>query len=217
MDASTVLRDTGSGFVPALDGEAVARLLDRSTNAHILAQTTSGSRPLLSTSAGPSGGRCITFDGADDCLVKIGLVFDFPATVFKVVKIITDTDLRYYFDTRGVGTRIGEINRTGRINRNGSNLPASSIALTADTWGVVTSDHTTTEVGFRLDGGSRLSQAQSATPSGASGLVLGANNPNTPASFLNYALAEFVVYGRILDAAEQNQVRNYLKVKWGTP
>ena len=217
MDASTVLRDTGSGFVPAANGEAVARWVDKSANAHILAQTTSGSRPLLSTSAGPSGGRCITFDGTDDCLTKIGSVFDYPATVFKVVRLITDTDLRYYFDTRGSGSRIGEFNRTGRINRNSSNLPVTSIALTANTWGVVTSDHSTTEIGFRLNGVSRLSQVQSVTPSGSTGLVLGANNPASPTAFLNFEMAEFVVYGRILNSTEQNQVRNYLKVKYGTP
>jgi hypothetical protein len=217
MDAGTVLRDTGSGFVPAANGEAVARWVDKSANAHILAQTVSGNRPLLSTTTGPSNGRCLIFDGTDDRLVKTSPVFDFPCTVFSVVKLLTDLDIRYFWDTRASMGRPGEINRTGGLRRNGSNIPTTTISQTVGDWDVITSEHSTTEIAFRKNGGTRLAQAQSVTPAGATGYVIGGLNPTTPTNFTHHALAEKIAFGRILNSTEQDKVRNYLKVKWGTP
>ena len=214
MDASTVLRDTGSGFVPAANGEAVARWVDKSANAHILAQTVSGSRPLLSTSAGLSGGRAITFDGANDFLLKASLVFDFPCTVFTVMRQNSFTTSDMVYETRGAGGRPLLIQRVAAGQIRGP-FDSPIVSHTLSTWNVVTQRMSATVNTVRIDGGTENSGTAGAS-SGAGSLTIGANNLGLSA-WCHVDFAAIIAYSRILTADEEAQVRNFLKTQYGTP
>ena len=213
-DASTVLRDTGSGFVPALNGEAVARWVDKSSNGHILAQTVALSRPLLTTSGGPSSGRAITFDGADDFLVKVGAVFDFPCTVFAVMRQNSFTTSDMFYDTRGNGVRPLLIQRvaSGQI-RGPSDSPA--VSHTLSTWNIVTQKLSASVNTLQIDGGT-VNSGTAAASAGATNLVLGANNLGL-SGWCHVDFAAIIAYSRVLTDPEIAQVKATLKAIYGTP
>ena len=213
-DAACVLRDTGSGFVPAANGEAVARWLDKSANAHILAQTVALSRPLLTTSGGPSSGRAITFDGADDFLVKVGAVFDFPCTVFTVMRQNSFTTSDVLYDTRGNGVRPQLIQRvaSGQI-RGPSDSPA--VSHTLSTWNIVTQKMSASVNTLQIDGGT-VNSGTAAASAGATNLVLGANNLGL-SGWCHVDFAAMIAYSRVLTDPEIAQVKAYLKSTYGTP
>jgi hypothetical protein len=216
MDASTVLRDTGSGFVPAANGEAVARWVDKSANAHILAQTVSGRRPLLSTSAGPSSGRAIIFDGADDFLTKAANVFTMPCTVYMVLKQITWTDNDEVWDTRNSGLRPRMLQSTssGQIRVTGG-VPTTNNVQVLDTWDLVTAIITTTAQSLQINNATPGTASMAITPATPTTLNIGCNAAGIGHS--NIGIAEYIVYSAGHDSATQANVKNYLKAKWGTP
>jgi hypothetical protein len=215
-DPASVLRDTGSGFVPALDTQAVARWVDKSSNAHILLRNTVTARPTLSTSTGPSGGREIVFSGTNQqCLIKHGLVFDLPCTVFLVMRQISVTDLRSIWDTRANGARPGMVQRTGGFLRNvGGNLPNPGPSQTTGTWNLISFWQDTANVSIQKDDETATTAANPVVPSGADSLILAARNATNNA---NIGLAAVVAYSRILTVEERAKVRSFLKSKYGTP
>jgi hypothetical protein len=212
MDASTVLRDTGSGFVPAANGEAVARWVDKSANAHILAQTTAGSRPLLSTSAGPSSGRCIEWDGVDDFLQKNPLAISRPHTAFVIFtnRSTVVNDVIYHTAGAGAASQLRQLSSTstGRIVGGPASIPT-----VANEWAVATLEVETNAYRIRKNNGVLL--AETVATAASIGLSLGAQIG--PINFAHCALSEFLIYESILSPSDQDKIRNYLKAKWGTP
>ena len=213
-DPACVLRDTGSGFVPALNGEAVARWVDKSTNAHILAQTVAGSRPLLSTSNGPSGGRAIACDGADDFLLKASPVFDFPCTVFTVMRQNSFTNNDYIYDTRGGSNRASLVQRSvAGLIRGPSDSPA--VSHTLSTWNIITQKMSASVNTLQIDGGT-VNSGTAAASAGAIQLTIGANNFGMNA-WSNVDFAAFIAYSRVLTDPEIATVQATLKSIYGTP
>ena len=215
-DASTVLRDTGSGFVPALNGEAVARWVDKSSNGHILAQTVAGSRPLLSTSNGPSGGRGINFDGVDDFLVKTGNLFSIPCTVFAVMNQRTWTINEVLWDTAMSGNRAYGIQRnTSGMIRTTGDVPSSNNGQTLNNWDVVTWEIANGAQSVRINSATPGTATSSFTPTTSVELRLGGATSAANNSHVSYAA--FIAYSRVLTDAEEVQMRSYLKSTYGTP
>ena len=212
MDASTVLRDTGSGFVPAANGEAVARWVDKSANAHILAQTVSGNRPLLSTSAGPSSGRCIEWDGGDDLLIKNPLAIARPHTAFVVFtnRSTVVNDVIYHTAGAGAASQLRQLSSTSTGRMVGG--PASIPTVTNE-WAVATLEVENNAYRIRKNNGVLLTETVATAAS--IGLSLGAQIG--PINFAHCALSEFLIYESILSPSDQDKIRNYLKAKWGTP
>ncbi len=213
-DPACVLRDTGSGFVPALNGEAVARWVDKSTNAHILAQTVAGRRPLLSTSNGPSGGRAINFDGADDFLLKAALVFDFPCTVFTVMRQNSFTTSDMLYETRGGGNRPLLIQRVAAGQIRGP-FDSPAVSHTLSTWNLVTQKMSASVNTLQIDGGT-VNSGTAGASSGAGSLTIGANNLGLN-SWSHVDFAAFIAYSRVLTDPEIASVQATLKAIYGTP
>jgi hypothetical protein len=216
MDASTVLRDTGSGFVPAANGEAVARWVDKSANAHILAQTTSGSRPLLSTSAGPSSGRCIVCDGTDDFLVKTGNLFSLPCTVFLVLRQTSWTLNEVIVDTAMSGNRfyVNQRNVSGMLRTTGD-VPTSNNGQTLGNWDIVTAKVSNTAQSIRINSATPGTATSSFTAATSTEFRIG--GASNGATFAHVGIASIIAYSRSLTADEEVQVRSYLKTQYGTP
>jgi hypothetical protein len=217
MDASTVLRDTGGGsFVPAANGEAVARWVDKSANAHILAQTTPGSRPLLSTGAGPSSGRCIEWDGTDDFLVKSGNLFSLPCTVFLVLRQTSWTINEVVLDTAMSGNRffLNQRNVSGMLRTTGD-VPSSNNGQTLGNWDIVTAKVSNTAQSIRINSATPGTATSSFTAATSTEFRIG--GASNGVTFSNVAIAAIVAYSRTLTADEEVQVRNFLKTQYGTP
>ena len=216
MDASTVLRDTGSGFVPAANGEAVARWVDKSANAHILAQTTAGSRPLLSTSAGPSSGRCIEWDGTDDFLIKAGNLFSLPCTVFLVLRQTSWTINEVILDTAATGNRffLNQRNVSGMLRTTGD-VPTSNNGQTLGNWDIVTAKVSATAQSIRINSATPGTATSSFTATASAELRIGGNT--LASNFAHVAIAAIIAYSRSLTADEEVQVISFLKTQYGTP
>jgi hypothetical protein len=216
MDASTVLRDTGSEFVSAANGEAVARWLDKSANAHILAQTTSGSRPLLSTSAGPTSGRCIEWDGVNDFLVKTGNLFSLPCTVFVVLRQTSWTINEVILDTAAAGNRfyLNQRNISGMLRTTGD-VPTSNNGQTLGNWDIVTAKVSATAQSIRINSATPGTATSSFTATASAELRIGGNT--LASNFAHVGIAAIVAYSRTLTDEEEAQVRNFLKTQYGTP
>jgi hypothetical protein len=216
MDPSTVLRDTGSGFVPAANGEAVARWVDKSANAHILAQTTAGSRPLLSTSAGPSSGRCIEWDGADDFLVKAGNLFSLPYTMFVVLKQLSYTLNDVIIDSRASGIRMLLIQRNiSGMLRTTADSPATNNIQTLNNWDVITVGSSNAQRSVRINAATPGIDSTPITAVDSTEFRIG--GATLASTHAHVAIAAIVAYSRSLTADEEAQVRNYLKTQYGTP
>lgn len=213
-DASTVQRDTGSSFVPALDGEAVARWVDKSTNGHILAQIVAGSRPSLSTSNGPSGGRAINFDGANDFLLKASLIFDFPCTVFTVMRQNSFTTSDMLYETRGAGNRPLLIQRVAAGQIRGP-FDSPAVSHTLSTWNLVTQKMSASVNTLQIDGGT-VNSGTAGASSGAGSLTIGATNLGLN-SWCHVDFAAFIAYSRVLTDPEIATVQATLKSIYGTP
>ena len=216
MDASTVLRDTGSGFVPATNGEAVARWVDKSANAHILAQTVSGNRPLLSTSAGPSSGRCIEFDGIDDFLVKTGNLFSPPYTMCVVLKQLSYTLNDVIIDSRASGIRMLLIQRNiSGMLRTTADSPATNNIQTLNNWDLITVGSSNAQRSVRINDATPGIDSTPITAVDSTEFRIGGSS--LASTHAHVAIAAVVAYSRTLTAGEEAQVRNFLKTQYGTP
>jgi len=216
MDASTVLRDTGSGFVPAANGEAVARWVDKSSNAHILAQTVAGNRPLLSTSAGPSSGRCIEFDGIDDFLVKTGNLFSPPYTMCVVLKQLSYTLNDVIIDSRASGIRMLLIQRNiSGMLRTTADSPATNNIQTLNNWDLITVGSSNAQRSVRINDATPGVDSTPITAVDSTEFRIGGSS--LASTHAHVAIAAVVAYSRTLTAGEEAQVRNFLKTKYGTP
>jgi hypothetical protein len=217
MDASTVLRDTGSGgFVPAANGEAVARWVDKSANAHILAQTVSGNRPLLSTSNGPSGGRCIEWDGTDDFLFKTGNLFSPPYTMFVVLKQLSYTLNDIIIDSRASGLRMLLIQRNvSGMLRTTADSPSANNIQTLNNWDLITVGSSDTQRSIRINAATPGIDSTPVTTVASTEFRIGGSS--LASTHAHVAIAAIVAYSRTLTADEEVQVRNFLKTQYGTP
>lgn len=215
-DPACVLRDTGSGFVPALNGEAVARWVDKSTNGHIIAQTVAGSRPLLSTSNGPSAGRAINFDGADDFLVKTGNLFSLPCTVFAVMNQRTWTINEVLWDTAMSGNRAYGIQRnTSGMIRTTGDVPSSNNGQTLNNWDVITWEIASNAQSVRINSATPGTATSSFTPTTSAELRLGGATSGANTTHVSYAA--FIAYAGILSDDDETKIRQTLKAIYGTP
>lgn len=209
-DPACVLRDTGSGFVPALNGEAVARWVDKSTNGHIIAQTVAGSRPLLSTSNGPSAGRAINFDGADDFLLS-GLVLPRPSTVFIVVanRSYTTNDVIFHTAAAGAASQLRQLagNTVGRA------AGGPSVSMPVNEWGLITV--VTENNAYRIRKNSDAQVSETVTTVASTGFILGAQIG--PINFAHADIAGCIAYSRLLTDPEIATVQATLKAIYGTP
>ena len=212
-DAATVLNASSA---PATNSEAVASWVDKSSNAHILAQTTPGSRPLLSTSNGPSGGRAINCDGADDSLFKTGNLFSLPCTVFAVMNQRTWTINEFLWDTAMSGNRAYGIQRnTSGMIRTTGDVPTSNNGQTLNNWDVVTWEIANGAQSVRINSATPGTATSTFTPTTSTELRLGGATSGTTHSHVSYAA--FIAYSRLLTDAEEVQIRAYLKSTYGTP
>lgn len=212
-DAATVLNASSA---PATNSEAVASWVDKSSNAHILAQTTPGSRPSLSTSNGPNGGRGINFDGADDFLVKTGNLFSLPCTVFAVMNQRTWTINELLWDTAMSGNRAYGIQRnTSGMIRTTGDVPSANNGQTLDNWDVVTIKISNGAQSVRINSATPGTATLTFTPTTSTELRLGGATSGTTHSHVSYAA--FIAYSRLLTDAEEVQMRAYLKSTYGTP
>lgn len=215
-DASTVQRDTGSSFVPALNAEAVARWIDKSANAHILAQTIAGSRPLLSTSNGPSGGRAINYDGADDSIFKTGNLFSLPCTVFAVINQRSWTINELLWDTAMSGNRAYGIQRnTSGMIRTTGDVPSSNNSQTLNNWDIVCWKISNTAQSVRINSATPGTATSTFTPTTSTELRLGGATSGATHSHVSYAA--FIAYAGILSNDDETRVRETLKSIYGTP
>lgn len=87
-DLSTMFQDTAGTTPITADGQAVARINDKSGNGNHLMQSTAGQRPLYKTSGGKSW---LLFDGSDDFLQQNGGSTIGCATAVIAAQIESDT------------------------------------------------------------------------------------------------------------------------------
>jgi hypothetical protein len=167
---------------------------------------------LLSTTTGPNGKRCIVADGIDDFLAKASAVFDFPCTVYVVLRQKTFTNSDYIYDTRGGGVRAGMVQRASAgALRGPSDSPI--VTQTLNTWNVISQEMSASVNRLRIDGGT-WQTGTAAASAGSFSLTLFANNVGV-SSWADVDIAAMVAYSRILTSGEHAQVLNFLQVAFG--
>jgi hypothetical protein len=185
--------------VTGLTGSAVSTWFDRSVNrAHAVSNGTAA--PVVG--AGPNGSRCVLFDGVNDTMsTTVGTAA--TATLFTVLSTqdaaptsASDVAIASQAQAGGgiflatTGGGIRQLNGTGTITRNGA---ASPLTLGTNEFVIATSTITGATPGSRVKLGAFLDNV----------------------GFGQNAIAEVILYNRVLTATEITQVQNYLSQRYG--
>ena len=202
-----------------LTGGFVSQWSDLSGGGFHLTQGTEASRPGTATIGGKTA---IDFDGSNDFLFTTTTLPDF-GTVFDV-HILDAASVAYGIyhlnsTVGGSGKRMGLLYSSTNEYRSQSVLGATSQGVSG---GTRTADARITSFTFtgsatagRLDGA-----ALSGTTLGGNGtdpgIYLGSRSISGSLSLpLNGKIGEFIVYNRVLSAAEITRIERYLAAKWG--
>lgn len=208
-DLSTVFQDT-AGTTPAIAGQPVGRLNDKSGNGRHLLQATAANRPIL-TEAG--GLFYLQFDKLSDSMAAL---FSIPQPWERVSGIYMGdwTANRRIFD--GGSTVAGTLLQTGVSPAfamfDGSAITASNNGLAVVTKGVITERHNGASSRLAVNNGAYTTGNPGTTDPG--GITLAAEQGGAGEfGFLRFYGA--VMVGRTLTDAEITNLRTYMAGKAG--
>jgi hypothetical protein len=218
-------------IVGLVDGDPVAAWDEESGNSLDLAQGTSGARPVYKTGI-LNGLPVVRFDGSGDHVVRLNTSIS-PSTglwtAFAVARRNGTSGIMAVVDNDGPnGARGGQIVRLNALTVesiafNTGNTAYTDVAGTSvgnGTWHTIKSIRDTTTVEVFVDGSSNgtTSTAGTAVTGGTNALVLGQNGRAITSGganlYLNGDIAEVVVFSRVLNSTEIDDVEDYLHAKW---
>jgi len=239
LDASYGVLNSINPDVPATNGQAVRRWLDKSGNGRDFDQSTATNQPIFE-SAGMNGRACIDCDGVNDFMERINdsLLQNVPgATVFHVIinDSVSPTNLsnifaisrnanfsRYVTFQNTVGARYSLLVRrtdegvSGQIDSTVSSATTNPTILTSladfpSATGAIYIDGVLNTAGATANPGALTSNTASIL------LRLAANPASPPTIFYGGKIARVLVWPRALTAPEIAQVHAYLSQTYGIP
>lgn len=203
---------------------AVASLPDFSGNGYNATQPTGASQPIC-TANQKNGKNTILFNGSNTLIVPAAL-YPLPTaanTIFQVSKRNVDSGTQVVFNMASGGDstfRLASFYSAGAglvtfRNDNSLGTPIQTSGITTTNYNIVTSTFNgTTGQSIQINNGTTLTN----TGGSANGGVDRSNIGSSGASFiLTGAIAEIIIYNRLLSSAEISQVNRYLSGKWGIP
>jgi hypothetical protein len=235
-EANTLLTEVGGSTAVSMNG-AIAQWSDRSGGGRHASQATSGSRPILATSAG-NNRRCVRFDGVDDFVTGThGAGSNSAHTVIAAFRTASG----------GAGSDKSAILLGNRADGSGSPRAFYGIPYTyqSETYGVYApfrqaSAGITRSVipflacSYRINttntriGVHSLQQLTSPVPRNFYNLItllplnltnaleIGRSSSAGGVSFTSMDVHEVIVYNSSLSDSDVNRIVDYLASKWGT-
>lgn len=211
----TLWLDSDDFSTITLNGSNVSQWDDKSGNDNHFAQSIASSQPLY-TGQTINGVQAIDFDGSNDYLHNLALSINLPITVFIVIKQDSDpgedADTIYDSSTGRAlfaydGRSIADFYRIATTG--GSIIKSEATANLTPHYYTFVYNGASSEMSRD---GVLLNSGDVGLPS-ASDFYLGSNITGT-ANFLDGKIGEFIIYERVLDSGEINQVESYLSNKW---
>lgn len=213
--------DASDAAFLTLASTAITQMLDRSGNArHTAVQATAGKRPTFNATGQNSKGIA-TFDGGD-ILAMPSALYTVPAgantvfvvskrasedatndTIWEMASTATSTFFGLYASTSGAISFKNRITAAGTINSTGN---------TNTNFNIITTSRTGTTQAISVNAGTEATNANAEDVGTITSASLGSNTAETLQ--LNGAIAEFIMYNRLLSVAEKKQVQKYLSSKW---
>lgn len=179
-----------------------------------MTQTTPNNRPLY-TAAYLNGKQAVVFDGTDDLLPCTSATLTHPFDFFAVMR----------HNSSYVSTKRFSVGVPGQSISGGRNSDTFLFMVNGTPFGNVGGDpavhpETFSVIEFAIDGAASVGRCNGQAFTTVSGTV-GTLNPGGltlgggVGFFSDIAVAECLVYSRILTSGEQTKVTQYLRRKWG--
>jgi hypothetical protein len=213
IDTFATLKNNGSKFLPANNGDPVTKWYDKSGKGNHLIQFSEDSRPVLNVTSGPNGNRSLVFDGIDDILAS-NPVTGSQNTIFIVLYQTQYSDESVIFDTNNTGERnkLSQVNVPGRLEGSfGPILTKQQIGV----WNIITLESSDDFKSLRLGSSGKVIQDTPSPLLEPIEFVIGGSNFNNPTNHSNIRISELIIYRRILNEEEQTIIRSYLTNRWG--
>lgn len=218
-DLRTLFQDSSLTTPVAANSDPVGGWLDKSGNGRTLTQATGANKPTYQTNV--QAGRSILRFANPKFLRLNGFVpFNTNFTVIAAVSRVNTTEVTFAGDdtdsTLGVAWRTNPALGAFRAGVAGfSSTTPYTTAFSVPAWTSLGGTGTVT-VDCSINGGNSTAAVPGPGIIAQTNFLLGASSAGlTP--YLNGDLGEFVIYNRILSAAELAVVTTYLRIKWGTP
>jgi hypothetical protein len=208
-DSSTVLTSI-SPDVPATDGQAVRRWLDKSGNGRHLEQGDLVKQPEYGTASMAGGFPSLTADGSNDDMKTAAFTLNQPLTAYSISEVLSVPAAGGLYDGL-VNFRCGII-YSGNVHRLAANsvtFVSGSANLTMQKYfqGAVFSGTSS----FHYENAFE-SAAGTVGTTGLDGLTVFARGGG---SFTNVRVAELMIFSGAHDLATVRKVRAFLTRKWG--
>ena len=217
LRANTGTFQTVGGVAAAADADPVGEWKDQSGSGNDVSQATAGFRPLLKTNI-QSGKPVVRFDGVDDILRSGNITQAQPLTFFLIMKVIVRTDFAQVVSFGGGnGNGFKQSNVIDRYaldaNDDSSNVSYTGLDLSTFELLTILYNGASSELWFNT-------VSQGTGNPGTNGfagttLSLARSGPGGSASYSNIDVAELLVYGAVLSAADRASVEAYLNKHWG--
>jgi hypothetical protein len=220
-DLGTLWKDTAGTDPVTADGDAVARIDDKSANGYHMSQIDPAKRPLYKTSGGL---HWLLFDGTNDALT----VLLFPATdgsghhsSAAAVKLTASAGTQIIFDLDDGGTRVSQAIRTDAGTPQSVAFNTAVSVFVDAAAGISTNDAVLTQVTasaaveiFKDNVGDGSTAITGTMKTGTCTAGLGAGTSGT-SSFLNGRIYGAIHLIRALTAGERASIATYLGGKQG--
>jgi hypothetical protein len=210
-----------AGTVTTVSG-AVSQWNDKSGNSRNFAQSTIAARPAF-TASGLNSKTVMSFDGGDSLTASFSLAVT-SESVFVVLKyasasssfarIFSQSDSGSDFDNTGHYIPLLRSGTAASLASYATGSSRSPISLAYDTWGIVSSIHTGSQITNYINAaaGDNFSHTLDKT---FTRFALGAQAANTPGGFLNGSIAEVVLLPAAATETQRQKLEGYLAHKWG--
>lgn len=209
LDASFGVLNSIGPDVPAANGQAVRRWLDKSGNGRHFDQATAILQPIF-LSNGLNGGPAVDFDGLND-YVQNAITLARPYTLFFVAKWDEIKTSRLAISPATNERVTGATTSGGTLFAGGSSLVQTPLNYSPAIIRVYLSD----ALGeIQISGGATTSG--SVGTGSINGLALG-GDPSSGTAGWNGKVARVLVWPRALTASELLQVHRYLSATYGIP
>ena len=210
----------------ATDNTAVATWQDKSSNAFNVVQATGAKQPIYHSTGAlltPSGKPVVQFDGVsasiENVTANVGTT-DFTVFMVAAKTVASNTGWWWHAGSSGAAG-LGFVTDASNIR-----TPVYRSVVVFTDGAATTSVHevqsvtgsTASSAGLWVNGVSQTLTGSGAMTSSGLGITVGyVGATGLAADFAAVAVADFIIYNRVLSTVERQQVEAYLKAKHGTP
>lgn len=210
-DISTLFKDTAGTNPVTADGDAIARINDKSGKGYNATQATAGNRPAYKANT-RNGNSVGGFSSHALATATFSPTVSIPYDMFVVMRVGAFHNYENNIDSLSANTLLIALDATGIRMYNGANL---YVGATANVWFTLRATFNNASSSYQLNGNSPGSGSIGTGSTTLNGFTMGAQAGGTSFPFIG-DLGELICYTSTLSTANRDAVMDILRQKWAT-